>query len=97
MNPIGAGPEYTPVYGGKLLPRTPGQAFATGRFNQVPVLQGINRHESRAGVYGLELAKQTSGGGLGERVQDLPGCGDGTLVTLMAHGFDGVSGVPKST
>ncbi|MGW1772126.1 carboxylesterase/lipase family protein [Streptomyces sp. NPDC002104] len=60
VNPFGAGPEYTPVYGGRLLPRTPGEAFASGRFNRVPVLQGINRDEERARVYGLELAKKQS-------------------------------------
>ncbi|MFZ3499117.1 carboxylesterase/lipase family protein [Streptomyces sp. 5.8] len=58
VNPFGEGPEYTPVYGGGLLPRTPGEAFASGRFNKVPVLQGINRDEERARVYGLELAKK---------------------------------------
>lgn len=58
VNPFGAGPEYAPVYGGGLLPRTPGEAFASGRFNKVPVLQGINRDEERARVYGLELAKK---------------------------------------
>ncbi|WP_197287603.1 carboxylesterase/lipase family protein [Streptomyces apocyni] len=58
--PFGQGPEYTPVYGGKLLPRTPKEAFATGRFNKVPVLQGINREEERAMVYGQELFKKRS-------------------------------------
>ncbi|MFC9063312.1 carboxylesterase/lipase family protein [Streptomyces sp. NPDC057074] len=49
---------YGPVYGGKLLPRTPREAIATGRYNKVPVLQGINREEGRAMVYGAELAKR---------------------------------------
>ncbi|MFF8847551.1 carboxylesterase/lipase family protein [Streptomyces sp. NPDC015127] len=62
VNPFGAGPEYTPVYGGRLLPRPPREAFATGRFNKVPVLQGINRYEERARVYGLELAKKAATG-----------------------------------
>ncbi|MGW1491279.1 carboxylesterase/lipase family protein [Streptomyces sp. NPDC002402] len=62
VNPFGMGPEYTPVYGGKLLPRTPQEAFATGQFNKVPVLQGINRYEERARVYGLELAKKAATG-----------------------------------
>ncbi|MFC8128890.1 carboxylesterase/lipase family protein [Streptomyces sp. NPDC057302] len=62
IHPFGQGPRYTPVYGGELLPRTPKEAFATGKFNKVPVLQGINRDEERAMVYGMELAKkQTTG------------------------------------
>ncbi|MFH8976071.1 carboxylesterase/lipase family protein [Streptomyces sp. NPDC017890] len=56
---FGRGPfAYGPVYGGKLLPRSPQEAFATGRYNKVPVLQGINREEDRAMVYGAELAKR---------------------------------------
>ncbi|MEW1689888.1 carboxylesterase/lipase family protein [Streptomyces sp. NPDC091265] len=62
VNPFGAGPEYTPVYGGELLPRTPQEAFAEGRFNKVPVLQGINRYEERGRVYGMELAKKAATG-----------------------------------
>ncbi|MER7050920.1 carboxylesterase family protein [Streptomyces sp. NPDC000351] len=50
---------YGPVYGGRLLPRTPREAFATGEFNRVPVLQGINREEGRAGVYGAEMGKKS--------------------------------------
>ncbi|MFE4793240.1 carboxylesterase family protein [Streptomyces sp. NPDC056756] len=46
------------MYGGTLLPRTPREAFAAGRFNKVPVLQGITRHEERGRVYGLELQKK---------------------------------------
>ncbi|MFD7256368.1 carboxylesterase/lipase family protein [Streptomyces sp. NPDC059874] len=58
VNPFGSGPEYGPVYGGTLLPRTPEEAFTDGRFNKVPVLQGINRHEERGRVYGFELEKK---------------------------------------
>ncbi|WP_327354680.1 carboxylesterase/lipase family protein [Streptomyces sp. NBC_01304] len=58
VNPFGQGPEYAPVYGGKLLPLKPQEAFATGQFNKVPVLQGINHDESRAMVYGQELFKR---------------------------------------
>ncbi|MFE6160526.1 carboxylesterase/lipase family protein [Streptomyces sp. NPDC056486] len=62
IHPFGQGPGYSPVYGGKLLPLAPEEAFATGRFNKVPVLQGINHDEMRAMVYGMELAKkQTTG------------------------------------
>lgn len=62
VNPFGMGPEYTPLYGGKLLPRTPQEAFATGQYNKVPVLQGINRDEERARIYGLELARKAATG-----------------------------------
>ncbi|GAA3999985.1 carboxylesterase family protein [Streptomyces marokkonensis] len=56
---FGQGPfPYGPVYGGQLLPRTPREAFATGEFNKVPVLQGINREEGRAGAYGAEMGKK---------------------------------------
>ncbi|MFZ3598443.1 carboxylesterase/lipase family protein [Streptomyces sp. BH104] len=62
VHPFGTGPHYGPVYGDKLLPRTPQQAFAEGRFNQVPVLQGITRDENLGAVYGMELAKRQSTG-----------------------------------
>ncbi|MFD5283962.1 carboxylesterase/lipase family protein [Streptomyces rubrogriseus] len=53
---------YGPVYGGTLLPRTPQEAFATGQYNKVPVLQGINRHEGRAGAYAAEMGKKGATG-----------------------------------
>ncbi|MET8468358.1 carboxylesterase family protein [Streptomyces sp. NPDC006422] len=62
VHPFGTGPHYGPVYGGKLLPRTPRQAFATGRFHKVPVLQGMTRDENLARVYGMELAKRQATG-----------------------------------
>ncbi|MER7000600.1 carboxylesterase family protein [Streptomyces sp. NPDC000410] len=62
VSPFGMGPEYQPVFGGELLPRTPQEAFATGNFNKVPVLQGITRDEERARVYGIELGKKQATG-----------------------------------
>ncbi|MGW6025825.1 carboxylesterase/lipase family protein [Streptomyces sp. NPDC055099] len=62
IHPFGQGPRYSPVYGGELLPLTPKEAFATGRFNKVPVLQGTNRDEMRSMVYGMELAKKQATG-----------------------------------
>ncbi|MFI1245799.1 carboxylesterase/lipase family protein [Streptomyces anulatus] len=53
---------YGPVYGGTLLPRTPQEAFATGQYNKVPVLQGINRDEGRAGAYAAEMGKKGATG-----------------------------------
>lgn len=62
VHPFGTGPHYGPVYGGTLLPRTPRQAFAAGRFNMVPVLQGSTRDENLGAVYGMELAKRQATG-----------------------------------
>lgn len=70
VNPFGTGPEYAPAYGGKLLPRTPEEAFATGKFNKVPVLQGINRDESRAGIYGMETTKKATTGDPDARIDE---------------------------
>ncbi|MGY0231310.1 carboxylesterase/lipase family protein [Longispora urticae] len=41
--------------GGALLPVSPGEAFASGRFNRVPVLFGINHDEERLMVAGQEF------------------------------------------
>lgn len=68
VHPFGQGPRYSPVYGGALLPRTPGEAFETGRFHKVPVLQGINRDEQRSMVYGMELAKKQATGDPGATI-----------------------------
>ncbi|MHB9756970.1 carboxylesterase/lipase family protein [Streptomyces sp. BYX5S] len=62
VHPFGAGPHYGPVYGGKLLPRTPQQAFASGTFAKVPVLQGITRDENLGMVYSMELMKRQATG-----------------------------------
>lgn len=53
----GAGHDaYRPVIGGRLLPVSPAQAFATGRFNRVPVLYGGNHDEETGQLAGRELA-----------------------------------------
>ncbi|MDP4503205.1 carboxylesterase/lipase family protein [Nonomuraea turcica] len=52
-----AQPGFGPVTGGAFLPLSPAQAIASGRFHRVPVLYGINRHEQRMHVWGLEMAK----------------------------------------
>ncbi|MGK5550012.1 carboxylesterase/lipase family protein [Actinomadura kijaniata] len=39
---------FAPVYGGGgVLPLSPAEAMATGRFNKVPVMHGMTRHEYR--------------------------------------------------
>lgn len=48
--------EPRPVTGTRLLPRTPGAAFASGRFNRVPVLVTVNHDEERGRIAGQELA-----------------------------------------
>lgn len=47
---------YRPVIGGSLLPVSPAEAFATGRFNRVPVLHGGNHDEETGQLAGRELA-----------------------------------------
>ncbi|UYQ63666.1 carboxylesterase family protein [Streptomyces peucetius] len=44
--------RYGPVYGTRLLPRTPAHAFTSGRFHRVPVLHGINRDEETFRIWG---------------------------------------------
>ncbi|WP_228539504.1 carboxylesterase/lipase family protein [Nocardia sp. XZ_19_385] len=46
--------DYRPVIDGDLLPLAPREAFATGRFNKVPVLLGSNRDEVRGQLGGME-------------------------------------------
>jgi para-nitrobenzyl esterase len=48
--------EYRPVVGGRLLPVSPAEAFASGRFNRVPVLYGGNHDEETGQLAGRELA-----------------------------------------
>lgn len=51
----GAYAEPRPVAGTTLLPKAPGEAFASGEFNRVPVMMGVN-HDEMNGMYaGLEL------------------------------------------
>ncbi|MGI5291402.1 carboxylesterase/lipase family protein [Nonomuraea polychroma] len=52
-----AQPGFGPVVGGALLPLDPARAVTSGDFARVPVLYGINRHEQRMHVWGLEMTK----------------------------------------
>ncbi|MEV5825244.1 carboxylesterase family protein [Spirillospora sp. NPDC052242] len=52
-----AQPGFGPVVGGRVRPEDPARAIERGRFHRVPVLAGINRHEERMHVWGLETAK----------------------------------------
>lgn len=47
--------EYRPVVGGKLLPLAPAEAFASGRFNRVPVLFGSNHDEDLGRLAGMVM------------------------------------------
>lgn len=58
----GARTGSLPVPGPHPCQPHPREAFATGRFNKVPVLRGINRYEERGRVYGLEPAKEAATG-----------------------------------
>jgi para-nitrobenzyl esterase len=50
------GQGYGPAYGaGGVLPLSPAEALATGRFNRVPVIQGTTRDEHRMFVAALEV------------------------------------------
>ncbi|MGW0485867.1 carboxylesterase/lipase family protein [Nonomuraea sp. NPDC003214] len=51
-----AQPGFGPVAGGGALPVDPAAAVRAGDFHPVPVLFGINRHEQRMHVWGLEMA-----------------------------------------
>ncbi|MEU0093688.1 carboxylesterase/lipase family protein [Kribbella sp. NPDC006257] len=51
---IGSGPAV----GGGVLPLSPDRAFATGRFNHVPIIQGITRDEHRLFTAAIETAIQ---------------------------------------
>ncbi|WP_432503301.1 carboxylesterase/lipase family protein [Kineococcus arenarius] len=48
---LSTGLRFGAVAGGSDLPLAPAEAFATGAFNQVPVVIGNTRNESRAFVY----------------------------------------------
>ena len=49
---VGSGPTV----GGGLLPRSPERAFATGRFNRVPLIQGTTRDEHHLFTAAIEVA-----------------------------------------
>lgn len=49
---VGSGPTV----GGGVLPLSPDRAFATGRFNHVPVIQGTTRDEHRLFTAAIETA-----------------------------------------
>ncbi|MDX3003566.1 carboxylesterase family protein [Kribbella solani] len=51
-NGVGSGPTV----GGGMLPISPDRAFATGRFNHVPIIQGITRDEHRLFTAAIETA-----------------------------------------
>jgi para-nitrobenzyl esterase len=70
VKPHGQGPLAGPVYGGRLLPRTPQEAFATGEFHKVPVLQGINQDEGRVIAFGMELGKRKATGDPNARIEE---------------------------
>jgi para-nitrobenzyl esterase len=70
--------DYRPMVGGRLLV-SPAKAFATGRFNRVPVLYSGNHDEETGQLAGMELAGlppadrlQLPGGGTSHRRASQP-------------------------
>lgn len=68
-----AGVGSGPTFGGGVLPLSPEDAFATGRFNRVPIIQGITRDEHRLFTAAIETAtsRQTTPAGYREQLEAL--------------------------
>ncbi len=66
---VGSGPAI----GGGLLPRSPQQAFATGHFNRVPIIQGTTRDEHHLFTAAIEVAtgQQTTEASYQEQIHTL--------------------------
>ncbi|MFF0454418.1 carboxylesterase/lipase family protein [Nocardia africana] len=66
---VGSGPTV----GGGILPLSPESAFATGRFNHVPMIQGITRDEHRLFTAAIETAtsQETTPAGYREQLDEL--------------------------
>lgn len=66
---LGSGPSV----GGGILPVSPQQAFATGHFNRVPVIQGTTRDEHRLFTAAIEAAtgETTTDAGYREQIRTL--------------------------
>jgi para-nitrobenzyl esterase len=59
VDALGSGPPY-PVIDGTLLTQTPGDAFSSGNFNQVPIIAGNNHDEYRYFVGEMQPALTNS-------------------------------------
>ncbi|AHH22237.1 carboxylesterase [Nocardia nova SH22a] len=66
---VGSGPAF----GGGMLPLSPERAFATGRFNHVPIIEGTTRDEHRLFTAAIETAtgQQTTPAGYREQLDAL--------------------------
>ena len=59
----GSGTSPAPFAGDRVLPIDPAEALASGRFTEVPVMNGINRDEYRAQLWGAERVGANCAGG----------------------------------
>ena len=77
---------YVPDIDGKVLTRSPGAAFATGRFNRVPVLAGSNHDEWRL-IVAIEeiLGSPATADNYLSRIQSDFGFSAATAATIAAH------------
>ncbi|MFI0449719.1 carboxylesterase/lipase family protein [Actinomadura sp. 6N118] len=71
-----------PTTGGGVLPLSPQKAFATGRFNRVPIIQGTTRDEHRLFTAAIEVAtgKQTTDAGYQDEMHTLFGPTDAAQI-----------------
>jgi para-nitrobenzyl esterase len=71
---VGSGPTF----GGGMLPLSPERAFATGRFNRVPIIQGTTRDEHRLFTAAIETAtgQQTTPASYREQLDAVFGTAD---------------------
>lgn len=71
-----------PTTGGGVLPLSPQKAFATGRFNRVPLIEGITRDEHRLFTAAIEVAtgKQTTDASYREEIRKLFGPTDAARI-----------------
>jgi para-nitrobenzyl esterase len=77
---------YVPDIDGKVLTRSLGSAFATGKFNRVPVLAGSNRDEWRL-IVAIEeiLGSPATADNYLSRIQSDFGVSASTAATIAAH------------
>ncbi len=82
--------SWAPATGLDVLPETPREAFATGHFNKVPVIDGSNRDEGRLFGYlrGFQAELLTAGGYEAEIGRLFPANANAILAEYPAEAFD---------
>ncbi len=93
-----AGSDYrafAPIYGNGTVPRAGSEAFATGNFVRVPILNGGTSNEMRLYVgYEVEAGARITTDNYGERLRAL--YGDNVDTVLAAYPTDRYSSVPTA-